>query len=176
MHKPNRLLKIANATTRLPEGLRSLALSKVFGQVVPMVGTAHIRYLEVSPSQVVCHLPNRRAMQNHIKGVHAAAMALLAETATGFVTGLNVPDDRLMLIKSLHVDYKRVAQGSLTATATLSDAQQQMIADTPKGEISVPITVVDESGQEPIHCEMIWAWLPRKKKQPSSTSGPNKPA
>lgn len=164
MSKPNRLMKLTNATARLPEGMRSLALSKIFGQVVPMVGTAHIRYLEVSPSKVVCHLPNRRAMQNHIKGVHAAAMALLAETATGFVTGLNVPDDRLMLIKSLHVDYKRVAKGSLTATATLSDEQRQYIAREAKGELTVPVTVVDESGQEPIRCEMVWAWLPRKKK------------
>ena len=91
-------------------------------------------------------------------------MALLAETATGFVTGLNVPDDRLMLIKSLHVDYKRVAKGSLTATATLSDEQRQYIAREAKGELTVPVTVVDESGQEPIRCEMVWAWLPRKKK------------
>lgn len=162
--KPNRLMKIVNATSRLPEGMRSLALSKIFGQAVPMVGTGNIRYLEATPTRVVCHIPNRRGMQNHIKGVHAAAMALLAETATGFVTVLNVPDDRLLLIKTLHVDYKRVAKGGLTATATLTDAQQQQIIHEPKGEVTVAVTVVDESGQEPIHCEMIWAWMPHRKK------------
>ena len=79
--------------------------------------------------------------------------------------GLNVPDNRIMLIKSLHVDYKRIAKGDLVATATLSDEQRQYIADNEKGELIVPITVVDESGQSPIQCTMNWAWLPKKKKQ-----------
>ena len=33
-------------------------------------------------------------VQNHIKGVHACAMALLAESATGAVFGMNVPGKR----------------------------------------------------------------------------------
>ena len=34
-------------------------------------------------------------VQNHIKGVHACAMALLAESATGAVFGMNVPDSAI---------------------------------------------------------------------------------
>jgi len=103
-------------------------------------------------------------MQNHIKGVHAAAMALLAETATGFVTGLNVPDDRILLIKTLQVDYLKVASGGLTATATLSAEQQQFILDNDKASLEIPISVVDDSGLSPIECKMVRAWLPKKKK------------
>ena len=80
------------------------------------------------------------------------------------MVGLNVPDHRIMLIKSLHVDYKRIAKGDLVATATLSDEQRQYIIDNEKGELIVPITVTDESGQSPIECTMNWAWLPKKKK------------
>jgi acyl-coenzyme A thioesterase PaaI-like protein len=129
-----------------------------------LVGTAGIHYDHVAQDKVVVSIKNRRAVQNHIKGVHAAAMALLAETATGFVTVLNVPDDRIVLIKTLQVNYKKVAKGGLTATATLSDEQRKFIADNEKGELVVPITVVDESGIEPIECTMIWCWLPKKKK------------
>ncbi len=163
MAKDNRLFKVVKATYKLPKSLRSTIWSKAFGQVVPMVGTANIRYLDVSPSQVVVRIENRRNMQNHIKGVHAAAMALLAETATGFVTGLNVPDDRIVLIKSLHIDYLKVAKGGLTATATLNAEQQQFIANQTKGELEIPVTVVDDSGTSPIQCRMIWAWLPKKR-------------
>ena len=109
-------------------------------------------------------IENQRNMQNHIKGVHAAAMALLAETATGFLTGLHIPDDRILLIKSLHVDYLKVAQGGLKATATLSADQQKFIADNDKGELLIPVTVIDDSGNEPIQCQMLWAWLPKRKK------------
>lgn len=164
MSKPNRMMKMANATSKLPDAIRTFTLSKAFGRIVPMVGTAGLRYEHVSPNKVVVSIKNKRPMQNHIKGVHAAAMALLAETATGFVVGLNVPDHRIMLIKSLHVDYKRIAKGDLVATATLSDEQRQYIIDNEKGELIVPITVTDESGQSPIECTMNWAWLPKKKK------------
>ncbi|GAA5009167.1 DUF4442 domain-containing protein [Acinetobacter puyangensis] len=164
MTKANRLFKVVQATYKLPKALRSTIWSKAFGRIVPMVGTANIRYLEVSQSKVVVRLENQRNMQNHIKGVHAAAMALLAETATGFVTGLNVPDDRILLIKSLHVDYLKVAKGGLIATATLSAEQQQFILNQEKGDLEIPVTVIDDSGESPIQCHMVWAWLPKKQR------------
>lgn len=160
----NRLSKVVQATNRLPKALRSTIWSKAFGRVVPMVGTANLRYLEVTSSKVVVHIENHRNMRNHIQQVHAAAMALLAETATGFVVGMNVSDDQLILIKSLHVDYKKPTQGAMTATATLTEQQQAFIHSNPKGELLVPVTVVDESGNSPIECQMLWAWLPKKRK------------
>lgn len=164
MTQTNRLTKLVNATSKLPQGIRSTLWSKAFGRVVPMVGTANIRYLEVDANHVMVRIENHRAMQNHIQGVHAAAMALLAETATGFLTALHVPDQRIVLIKSLHVDYLKLTQGALTATASLSPEQQAFIADNEKGELIVPVRVIDESGQEPIQCQMLWAWLPKRKK------------
>jgi len=89
-------------------------------------------------------------------------MALLAETATGFVVGMNLPDDKLPLIKSLKVDYQKRTKGDMRAVATLSNEQIQLIRTTPKGEVLVPVVVTDESGQEPIQCEMLWAWVPKK--------------
>lgn len=164
MAKDNRLYKLVKTTSKFPKGIRSTLWSKAFGRVVPMVGTANIRYLEVDKDHVTVRIENQRNMQNHIKGVHAAAMALLAETATGFLTGLHVPDDRILLIKSLHVDYLKVAQGGLTATASLSTDQQKFIAENEKGELLIPVDVIDDSGNEPIQCQMLWAWLPKRKK------------
>ncbi|APR71351.1 DUF4442 domain-containing protein [Acinetobacter haemolyticus] len=164
MAKDNRLYTLVKTTSKFPKSIRSTLWSKAFGRVVPMVGTANIRYLEVDKDHVTVRIENQRNMQNHIKGVHAAAMALLAETATGFLTGLHVPDNRILLIKSLHVDYLKVAQGGLVATATLSADQQKFIADNEKGELLIPVTVIDDSGNEPIQCQMLWAWLPKRKK------------
>jgi hypothetical protein len=90
-------------------------------------------------------------------------MALLAETASGFVVGMNLADDKLPLIKTLKVDYVKRTQGDMRAVATLSAEQMQLIEREPKGEISVAVLVTDESGEEPIRCEMIWAWVPKKR-------------
>ena len=163
MTQPNRLSKLVHTTSKFPKRIRSMLWSKAFGRIVPMVGTANIRYLEVDQNHVVVRLENQRNMQNHIKGLHAAAMALLAETATGFLTGLHVPDQRILLIKSLHVDYLKVVQGGLTATARLSAEQQQLIATQDKGELLIPVTVIDDAGNEPIQCQMVWAWLPKRR-------------
>jgi acyl-coenzyme A thioesterase PaaI-like protein len=106
---------------------------------------------------------NQHKVQNHIKNVHAAAMALLAETATGFVVGINLPDDKLPLIKSLKVDFYKRTQGDMRAVATLTSEDVARIATEPKGELWVPVTVTDESGNEPIKCEMLWAWVSKSK-------------
>lgn len=159
MTQTNKLSKLVKATSKLPQGIRSTVLTKTFGRVVPMVGSAKIRYLEVTTSKVEVRMANHKAMQNHIGQLHACAMALLAETATGFVTAMNVPDSAIVLIKSIRIDYKRPTKGAMRAVATLSLEQQQLIQQTEKGETVVSVTVTDESGEAPIQCEMLWAWV-----------------
>lgn len=159
----NNINRALRPLEKLPANLRISAVSLIFGKVVPFVGTSGLRYEEITANRVVVSVRNRRRVQNHIKGVHAAAMALLAETATGFVVGVNLSDDKLPLIKSLHVDYKRRTVGDMRAVATLSDAQIALIRSEPKGEVLVPISVTDESGEEPIQCQMLWAWVSKKK-------------
>ena len=48
MTATNRLSKLVKATAKLPKGIRSTLWSKAFGRIVPMVGSANIRYLEVN--------------------------------------------------------------------------------------------------------------------------------
>ena len=167
MAKSNRLTKLVKATSRLPQGMRTALLSKTFGRVVPMVGSAKIRYQEVSASKVVVSMVNHKAMQNHIGQIHACAMALLAETATGFVTAMNVPDSAVVLIKTLKVDFKRPTKGAMTAVATLTPEQQELMQSSEKGETLVQVIVTDESGEAPIQCEMLWAWIAKNQLKPA---------
>lgn len=158
----NNLTRVVAKFQFLPPALRATVISGIFGRVVPFVGTSGLRYEELTPERVVVTIRNRRPVQNHIKGVHAAAMALLAETATGFVVGMNLPDDKLPLIKTLKVDYHKRTKGDMRAVATLTAEQVQLVRTTPKGEVTVPVIVTDESGEEPVRCEMLWAWVPKK--------------
>ena len=163
MSKPNQLCRTVARFHALPEGMRTWAVSKVLGKVVPLVGTAGLRYDVITPERVVVSIRNQRKVQNHIRGVHAAAMALLAETATGFCVGMNVPDDKLPLIKTLKVDYHKRSQGDMRAEASLTAAQIQQIQTLDKGEVTVAVRITDASGQEPIQAEMVWAWVPKKR-------------
>ena len=162
--RPNQLTRNLARLQGLPGGLRPALMSFLLGNVVPFVGTASLRFDEVSHQRVVVTIRNRRKVQNHIKGVHAAAMALLAETATGFCVGMNLPDDKLPLIKSLKVDYLKRAQGDMKAVAQLRPEQIQQILTQDKGEVTVPVSITDGSGGEPIQCEMVWAWVPKARR------------
>ncbi len=159
MTQTNRLSKLVKTTSKFPKRIRNGLWSRAFGRVVPMVGTAKVQYLEMLPNKVVVQLANHKAMQNHIGQIHACAMALIAETATGFVTAMNVPDTAIVLIKSFKIDFKRPTKGAMTAVATLTAEQQQLMQTTDKGETLVAVSVTDESNEEPIQCEMLWAWV-----------------
>ena len=159
MTQTNRLSKLVKTTSKFPKRIRNTLWSRAFGRVIPMVGTAKIQYLEMHPNKVVVKLENHKGMQNHIGQIHACAMVLIAETATGFVTAMNVPDTAIVLIKSIQVDFKRPTKGAMTAVATLTAKQQQLMQTTNKGETLVTVSVTDESNEEPIFCEMLWAWV-----------------
>jgi len=154
--------RVVESSKWLPANIRATVISKIFGKVVPYVGTSGLLYEEITPERVVVSIKNQRKVQNHINNVHAAAMALLAETATGFVVGMNLPDDKLPLIKSLKVSYYKRTQGDMRAVATLTAEDIARIETEPKGEVLVPVTVTDESGGEPIKCEMLWAWVSKR--------------
>lgn len=159
----NQISKVVAISHFLPKKARTFALSKAFGKIVPYVGTSGLVYEEVTPNKVVVSIKNARHVQNHIKGVHAIAMALIAETATGFVTSLNVPQDRIVLVKSMTVNFKRPSKGNMQAMATLTDENRQFILDNPKGELLIPCVVTDSTGKSPIEVEMLWAWLPKSE-------------
>ncbi|QDQ27076.1 DUF4442 domain-containing protein [Chitinimonas arctica] len=159
----NAFSRIVAKFNKVPAPLRRWARSKAFGNYVKFAGTAGIDFEEVSTAQVVCHIRNVSKNQNHIKGVHAAAMALLAETATGFAVGMNLPDDKLPLLKSMKVEYKKRAQGDMKAVAALTAEQIDAVRSLEKGDVTVPVTVTDSAGNEPIICEMVWAWIPKKR-------------
>ena len=162
--RPNRLARSLAKLERVPAPLRPWVRNKLMGRTVPFTGTAGLEFVQMTPQRVEIAIANRRPVQNHIQGVHAAAMALLAETATGMVVGMNVRDDCLPLAKSMHIDFKKRARGAMRAVATLSDEQRALMQQSQRGEVSVQVQVSDESGAEPIQCEFIWAWIATPKK------------
>lgn len=159
----NRLAGIVARINQLPAFARPRALSLFFGKAVPFTGTAGIRVESLDQGRCVISLANKRRVQNHIGGVHAVASLLLAESATGFLVGLNVPDDKVPVIKTAHAEYTRRAKGDMTVEARLTPEQQARMRTEDKGETSVAVTIHDSENQEPIEIEMVWAWTPKRR-------------
>ena len=159
-HAPNRLERQLNRLSDLPAFARTFFRGVVMHRAVPFTGTAGLDFLEMTVSRVEIGIKNEKKVQNHIGGIHASAMNLLAETATGMVVGMNVRDDCIPLAKELKMAFKKRATGALRAVATLSDEQRAAMQASDKGEVNVAVTVTDEAGVSPVECEFVWAWIP----------------
>ncbi|WP_448212646.1 DUF4442 domain-containing protein [Colwellia sp. MEBiC06753] len=159
----NKLAKAVHTIYKLPTFCHSYLLTKMFCGLVKYAGTSRVKLHKVTHTEVELSLANIKRVQNHIGGVHAIAASLLAESATGIVFGMNVPDSHLPLLKSMTVNFNRRMQGGLTAKASLTEAQIEQINTQEKGSFLVPVVITDESGQEPIEVMMDWAWTPKKR-------------
>lgn len=165
MRIQNQMSHSLQTLAKLPASWQVHLQTLLMGRFVPFLKTAGLQFDHISAEEVRVSVKNRRKIQNHIQGVHACAMALLAETATGFVTNMNTPDDKLILLKSMHINYTRRTVGHMQAIARIDDAAATMIAREERGNLDVPCWVYDDSGEQPVEVRMTWAWVPKKNKE-----------
>lgn len=163
MEYNNRLNRNLKKLKSLPSFIQGYMRNRTIGRVVPFVGTAGLDFEKMSCEEVIINIPNKKKVQNHISQIHAAASVLLAETASGMVVGMNIPDDKLPLMKNLAAKFIKRSQGAQKAIATLTPEQIKLIRETEKGEVNVAVKLMDSTGVEVVLTEMIWAWVPKKK-------------
>jgi acyl-coenzyme A thioesterase PaaI-like protein len=163
MEYNNNLNRTLAKLQKLPSFVQKQMRDYAIGRFVKFVGTASIHFETMTCNEVAVTLPNKNKVQNHIGQIHAAATTLLAETATGMVVGMNIPDDKLPLMKNLSVKFIKRSQGQQKAVATLTNDQIKQIRETDKGEVNVSVKVTDETEEEVVITEMIWAWILKKK-------------
>ena len=155
------LSRVVSRVNRSPEQVRSRALTLLFGRAVRFAGIAGVRVESLTESCAVLSMRNRKRVQNHLGSIHGAAMGLLVESASGLVVGMNVPDSRVVGIKTLHLDYVKRASGDVRAIASLNSEQMAILRNTERGELAVQVEVLDEKGLAPVRCQVIWAWNPK---------------
>ena len=159
-HPPNRLERQLERLFEVPAFARTWFRSVVLRRAVPFTGTAGLRFIAMTQERAEISIANKHKVQNHTGGVHASAINLLLETATGMVVGMNVRDDCIPLAKELKMAFKKRATGAMRAVATLSAEQRALMQASDKGEVNVLVTVTDEVGVQPVECEFVWAWIP----------------
>lgn len=122
-------------------------------QLVPMVATLGLEYLDVSPERAVVRLRDDPAYRNHVGGPHAAAAFAVAESATGAVALASFGDliDRAVLLPTtVTMDYRAIAMGDLTATATIVDDVAAARTDFEAGrrpEFDIVADITDAGGE-----------------------------
>lgn len=91
-------------------------LNIAFSRAVPFNAPHRFKITSIATGSTEVKLPYRRSNLNHVKGIHACALATLCEYTSGItmVTMFSEKDYR-MILKSLHMDYHYQARMDVTA-------------------------------------------------------------
>jgi len=164
MPTPNPFAEIDARYAALPPRLRRPLVTQAVGEVIPFVDTAGCFIDTYTPTEVTVRLDNRSGVQNHLGGLHAAALALLAESATGLVVALNVPDGSAPLLRTMDLSFDQFAQEGARATATLSMDEAESIRSRSIGQLGVDVRLaVPGADSALVEGQLKWAWLPEER-------------
>ena len=160
----NPFARIANRYADLPDRARRPLVTQAVGEVIPFVATAGCFVEAYTNTRVAVRLDNRDAVQNHLGGLHAAALALLAETASGLVVALNVPPASSPLLRTMDVSFERFGCDTVQAEATLTDQDADRIQSRPIGKVDVEVALTTPGDDSPLVTSTLqWAWVPEER-------------
>lgn len=137
-------------------------LNLLMARTVPFNAPHKFRIVEIGADRIVTCAPYRRRNHNHLRGIHACAIATISEFAAGFLLLIRLDPAKYRLIMSkLEVDYSYQAKEEIFAEATISDQRlrQEVIQPLQESEsisIVIETLVRDSSGNEIAIAHTTW--------------------
>src|SRR5690606_6131342 len=120
-------------------------LSKGLNTMVPFNGPHKFEVKEIGSHHLEVQLPYRKKNLNHLKGIHACAMATLAEVSSGFLlVSILDPKKYRLILQKLEMEYHYQAKTSVSARFELEPSflENEIIAPLKKeGKIVLPATI-----------------------------------
>ncbi|MFT7582595.1 MAG: acyl-coenzyme A thioesterase PaaI-like protein [Myxococcota bacterium] len=124
---------------KVPMGSR--IFSKILGVMAPYTGTIGAQVVELREGYAKVTLEDRKAVRNHLRCVHAIALANLAEITGNVALGYSLPDDTRFIVAGFSIDYVKKARGTITGTS-----QCPVPDSSDRVELEVPVEMRDDSG------------------------------
>ncbi len=124
---------------RLPGGRR--AFSKLVGVAAPYTGSIGARVTELGRGHSRVVLDDRREVRNHLRSIHAVALANLAELTGNVAVAYSLADDARFIVAGMSIDYLKKARGPITGSCDVDLPQTSA-----RTEIEVPVELRDAAG------------------------------
>jgi acyl-coenzyme A thioesterase PaaI-like protein len=137
-------------------------IAKGMTQAVPFAGHINVEITEISEGKATVLLPDLPELKNHVGSQHAGALFTAAETASGaaFVGAFaERMGDVTPLARSAEIAYEKIANGEITAKATLGvDAAEALATLDAEGKVEFPceVELSDGEGQRVATATVHW--------------------
>ncbi|HEX7616448.1 MAG TPA: DUF4442 domain-containing protein [Thermoanaerobaculia bacterium] len=131
--------------------------SRLFGLAIPYSGSVRPLIQVLQPGRAVIALRDRRAVRNHLKSIHAIALANLAEMTTGLALGFGLPDGMRTILVRVECEFLKKARGTITAAS-----EAPVFAEIVDKEVLVESVLTDESGEVVAKGRAVWLAGPVK--------------
>ncbi len=115
--------------------------SVLLGRFVRYTGSIAPRVRELAPGHAVVAMRDRRAVRNHLRSVHAVALANLAEVSSGLALLAGLPSEARAILVGLEIEYLKKGRGAL-----LSRCEFAAVTSAEPRDVVVESVITDRAG------------------------------
>lgn len=152
---------------KLPSGfLGQWLFNRALWRMIPFNRSLRVKVECFEPQKVICRLPFKNSNCNHLKGLHACALATVAEYAAGLLLVQSFhPRKYRIIMAELNVSYKVQGKSDVLATCeiTSEDIEHLKIKMCSDGQarITLESVIVEEKTRKKlVVCQTLWQVKP----------------
>lgn len=140
----------------VPGGAR--IFSRLVGTAAPYTGTIDARVVELRDGYSRLEMEDRRKIRNHLRCVHAIALANLVEETGNIALAYTLPDDARFIVTGMEIAYLKKARGTITGVCECPP-----VGTSDRSELDIPVNLYDEGGDEVVRATLRSLVGPKKR-------------
>lgn len=144
-------------------------LNRLLGRMIPFNRPHGFHILEIGPDRIRTGGSYRRQNQNHIRGIHACAIATVAEFSSGLMLLSRLhPAKYRLIMAGLEIDYLYQAKSAIVAETVLDDVRLnneilRPLANADSLRQTLETVVSDSAGNLVAQARITWQIKPWAK-------------